>query len=85
MTIKEAIEYLLNVENKRKEKIISEDRFVVGIAAIGSKNRIIKYGRIADIIDYNFNSYPQCLIVPGKLHFIEEEMLNLFLISNYQA
>jgi len=67
LTIKEAIEYL--ERNGIKEKMI-------GCARIGSKKPVIKYGE--DIKDFDFGKSPYCLIIPGNLHFIEEEFLERF-------
>jgi diphthine synthase len=76
MNFKEAIDYLLKVEAKRKENIFSEDRLCVVCAALGGEKQIIKVGKVGDLINEKIEVYPQCLIVPGKLHFIEEEFLN---------
>jgi len=80
MSISEALNYLLKVETKRKEGIISYDTFVVVCCALGSDKEIIKYGKIKDVINFKFDVYPISLIIPGKLHFMEEDMLNLFKI-----
>jgi diphthine synthase len=71
MTINEALEYLV-------KKGLKEELKVVGCAGIGSDNAEIKYGKIKDIIKNKFTQFPQCLIVPGNLHFMEEEVLELY-------
>lgn len=68
MTIPDACDYLL------KNKI---DDFAIGCAGIGSDEQDIKVGKISEIKDKVYNVLkPQCLIIPGKLHFMEEEALN---------
>lgn len=70
MTINSALEYLN----------LDKNELVVGCCALGTKNSEIKFGKVKDIIKYNFVEFPQCLIVPGKLHFVEEEALGLYKI-----
>ncbi|MFW6220287.1 MAG: diphthine synthase [Nanoarchaeota archaeon] len=68
MTINQAIDYLI-------ENGFDRETYIVGCCAIGSDNPIIKYGKIDELKSYNFNLFLQCLIVPGKMHFMEEEIL----------
>lgn len=75
MTVNDAIRYLLKVELKRNEKIFNEKTLCIGCARIGSENRVIKAGNAKDLLKFNFGKPVHCLIVPGKLHFMEEEAL----------
>src|SRR3989344_6920292 len=71
MNIKEGLKYL--VDNK-----LSEEGYCACCSSLGSKNSEIKYGMIKDLIKYEFKFYPQCFIIPGRLHFTEEEILSLY-------
>ncbi|MDP2750207.1 MAG: diphthine synthase [Nanoarchaeota archaeon] len=71
MTIGEAAEYLL----KNKVKEINEETIAIGCAAIGSKKQIIKAGKLSELKKFEVKEFPQCIIIPGKLHFVEEEMI----------
>ncbi len=51
---------------------ISEDTLCVGCSRMGGKDQEIKTAKLKDI---NLNKTPQCLIIPGKMHFLEEEAL----------
>ena len=73
MNIKEGLLYLLNNN-------IDENILCVGCSALGSDKKDIKSGKIKDLIKFNFKYYPQCFILPGKMHFTEEEALELFMI-----
>lgn len=77
MTTNEAIEYLLNVEKKRKENVFTENTKVVVTAALGGKKEI-KFGNAKEIGGVKLKGIPQCLVVVGKLHFVEEEALKTF-------
>ncbi len=75
MTIKEAIEFLITIEKKRKEQIINENTLSVGCSRIGMKDQKIKFGKIKELIKEDFGKPPYCIIIPAKLHFMEEESL----------
>lgn len=78
MTIKEAINNLLAIENKRKEKLFTEDTLCIGCARLGSLNPTIITGSAKELKTKNFGEPVHCLIIPGKLHFKEEEMINTY-------
>jgi diphthine synthase len=78
MTIKEAIEYLLKVEKKNSKKIFLEETNCIGCARLGSDNPVIKSGYAKELLKKDFGKPPYCLIVPGELHFMEEEALEKF-------
>jgi diphthine synthase len=75
MTIKEAIEYLLRVEAKRKEKAFTKQTKCIGVARLGSDKPGIVYGKAEELLKTDFGEPPHSLIVPGELHFVEEEAL----------
>ena len=77
MTIKEALEILEQIEKKRKEKMINEKSLVIGCARLGSDGQIIKAGTLLELKKIEFGKPPYCLIIPGKLHFVEEEMIKI--------
>lgn len=74
MGIKEALSYLLDVEKKEKKDLIDQETICIGCARLGSEKEKIKAGETKELIKEEFKGL-QCLIIPGKLHFIEEEAL----------
>lgn len=80
MSVNTALKQLLEIESDKKENIINKDLMVIGCARLGSDDAVIKYGKVSDLLEFDFGVPLHCLIVPGKLHFIEEDMLNLFKI-----
>ncbi len=78
MKISDAIRYLLKVELRRNEKVFPEKTLCLGCARIGSENQLVKYGAAKELLRFDFGKPAQCLIVPGKLHFFEEEALSRF-------
>lgn len=78
MTFNEGIEFLMKIEDKRKERLFTPETLVVVCAGLGYEKVEIYFGKARDVLKKKVNIYPQCLIVLGKLHFIEEEMLDRF-------
>lgn len=78
MSVNDAIRYLLKAELKRNKKIFSEKTLCVGCSRIGSESQTIKAGTARELLKFDFGKPVHCLIVPGKLHFMEEEALNLY-------
>lgn len=74
LTVNDAIKNLLSIENEYKEEIFMPETFVIGCARIGGDYKI-RYGKAKDILDADFGKPLHCIIIPGKLHFIEEEAL----------
>ncbi|MBS3123118.1 diphthine synthase [Candidatus Woesearchaeota archaeon] len=75
LKISEALDILLKVQQSQKEKIINSNTLVVGCARLGSTDYCIKSGSLEKVKIFDFGSAPYCLIIPGKMHFLEEEML----------
>lgn len=78
MLASEAILYLLNVEKKRKEKVFTEKTKCVICSDLGSLDPDVYYGSAEDLMKMYVPRLPQCLIVPGKMHFMEEDCLKTF-------
>jgi len=81
MAIDEAIDILLKIENKRKENVFTEKTRIIGCARIGSDDEKIIYGPAEKLGKIDFGKPAHCLIVPGKLHFAEEDFLKFFSIK----
>jgi diphthine synthase len=78
MTINEAIKTLLKIEQKKKEKIVTENTKIIGTARLGSNNQTIRTGTVQKLKDIDFGKPPHCLILPAKLHFMEQDALELW-------
>lgn len=74
MTINDAIAYLLRFN----KKCFTAETLCVGCCALGAKKQKIIAGKASELLVQKFDSYPQSLIVPGKLHFVEEDFLKLY-------
>ena len=71
LKIKQAIEYLIN-------QGVTPETKAVACARIGSDNPKIVYDEISKLKDLDYGNAPYCLIIPAKLHFMEEEALSQY-------
>jgi diphthine synthase len=73
MSCKEGLKKLLEMEERGKLGLISEDSEVVVFCRAGSSEQLLKFGKIRDFLDFGCTL---CVIIaPGKLHFAEKEFL----------
>lgn len=73
----EAIEIMLGLESKLKERAFTPETLAVVVARAGSPDGLVKAGRVEKLKQQEFGPPPHVLIVPGKLHFLEAEALQL--------
>ncbi|MBI2147268.1 diphthine synthase [Candidatus Woesearchaeota archaeon] len=82
MTVQEGLQELLELAQKSGRTddtgIITLTTMVVACARIGSDSQQIAYGSVQDILTIDFGRPLHCIIIPGELHFKEEEMLQLW-------
>lgn len=81
MTVKQAIEILLGIADQRSDPIFSSDTLCVGCSRLGSDTAVIRAGTAAKLLSEDFGNPPYCLIVPGEMHFMEEEFLSALMKS----
>jgi len=77
MTVNEAVALLFEMEKQRGGGFFTSETLCVGVARLGG-NTLILAGKASEIQKKEFGTPPQCLIVPGNLHFMEKEALELF-------
>lgn len=79
MNPKEAIKILLDLENLKKENLITKDSKIIVLSKAGSDDSKIVFNTIKNLQRMEIDT-PAVLIIPGKLHFTEEEFLSSFKI-----
>lgn len=70
MTINQALQTLVKLG-------LGKDEIAVGFARMGAENQIIKAGSVKELTDFDFGAPQHILVIPGELHFMEKEALNL--------
>jgi len=78
MKIGEGLEQLLELENRLHSGLIAKSTKVVACVALGSAVQKIRFDTVAKLLKSGMEEKPACLIVPGKLHFSEEEVLETY-------
>ncbi len=74
MTCGEGLKILLDLENKFKKNLLSEETEVVVFCKAGGKEQILKYDKIKNLL--NLDCFLCVIIIPDKLHFLEKEYLD---------
>lgn len=78
MTVSVALFQLLEImRTKNCDDLVNENSLCVGLARIGSETQLIKSGSILEISQVDFGEPLHSLIIPGKLHPLEKEMLDI--------
>ncbi|CAB4296181.1 unnamed protein product [Prunus armeniaca] len=78
MSINTAIEQLLEVEDNRGESAYDENTMCVGLARLGSEDQKIVSGTMKELQLVDFGAPLHCLVIVGKTHPVEEEMLDFY-------
>jgi diphthine synthase len=73
----EAMKILLEIEDKRKESIFTDDTVVIVFAKAGSEKPLMVFDKVKNFVKKDFKELPAVLIIPGILHFTEKEYLLL--------
>lgn len=76
MTVAQALDTLLRIEKDKKEGVIDEDMLVIGVARLGHDDYTVKAGTLLEMREYDFGGPLHSLIIPGKMHFVEEEAVD---------
>jgi diphthine synthase len=66
---------LLEMEKQGKKGILSNETKVVLLKGLGWGAPSVKYCNVSELEKYDKNEGPAVIIVPAKLHFLEEEFL----------
>ncbi len=75
MRANQALKLLLEMEDEKKEGVISKDTLVCVLGSVGSDEPVVRAGYLSNLLEENFGEGLHCLIIPGKLHFMEAETL----------
>jgi len=77
MTANEALVRLVGIATKRGIARFEETKAVV-CCRLGTPGAAVFYGAISSLFQKNFGTGPHCVILPGPLHFVEEDALKSF-------
>lgn len=83
MTANEGLHLLLDMEKRVGRGIISQSTLVCAVARAGSRDCIVKAGTLGDLLSTDFGPPLHTIVVPGRLHFLEEDALRVFAGRKY--
>jgi len=75
MGAREALELLMRMEMEKGKGVAREEDKLVVAGRIGSRRQIIGYGKVKRLLEAPWGEPPFVIVVPGELHFTEEEAL----------
>jgi diphthine synthase len=78
LTIADGITSLLSLAAKDDKPAFTDETLCVGCARLGWQDEQIVAGKAIQLLDVDFGKPPYCLIVPAKMHFVEEELIGAF-------
>lgn len=78
MTVTEGLAVLEDIESRLLEGVITDETLVVGCARLGHSDFVVKSGPLSLVKTFDFGGPLHCLVIPGNLHFSEEEMLQVW-------
>jgi len=74
---KEAFLNLLFAEKEQKRNVIDESTYAIVASRVGSNQSIVA-GKISSLINTDFGRPPHTIILPGRMHFTEQDAVKLF-------
>ena len=77
MTINEALMILLRISSERNG-FFNESTEVIGISRLGFKEQVIKYGKVRELLSYDFGKQPHILIIPSMSEIEREYVESLY-------
>ncbi len=75
MSANEAMQILLDMEEKKGKGLFNEKTLIAVIARAGAPDCLVRAGYIGELIHEDFGPPLHSLVLPGQLHFAEEEAL----------
>jgi diphthine synthase len=78
MTANEGLHALMDMERRVAKNMITPGTLVCIVARAGSPDCVVRAGSISELVSESFGPPLHSLVVPGKLHFMEQEALETF-------
>ena len=78
MTANTAMQWILDAEKKECKNLICDNSLICAAARVGSHDQKILAGNPQTIMSCDMGPPLHCLVLPGKLHFMEVEALCAF-------
>jgi diphthine synthase len=80
MTAAEGCDLIIKMEGKRGGGVVTDKTMAVAVLRAGREDWKVICGTLGELKVIEMGAPPHCLIIPGNLHFAEEEALERFRI-----
>jgi diphthine synthase len=77
MTATEGLQLLLAIGHRRGDTLLRAETLACVVARAGSDAPLLKAGAMGDLVKLDFGAPLHTLVIPGELHFLEEEALKV--------
>lgn len=77
VTIPEGIRALSKLEDAKRAGIMTDDTLMVALARVEAPDCVVRADTAGNLVKADFGEPPWSIILPGKLHFMEVEALQL--------
>lgn len=74
----EALNILLKIEKTKNNNLFTKETKMLVCLRLATETQAIHYNTIENLLNLDYGPPPYCLILPGKLHFKEEELLEFW-------
>lgn len=77
MNVSEALDYLLELEQREKGEVLADKDLVCALGDVGSDSPEVVCDYVKSLARREMRSRIFCLVIPSKLHFMERESLQI--------
>jgi len=85
MSLNLCIEQLLEIEQKHQRNVCTKFTHAIGLARVGQLDQRIVAGTLEELRVVDFGPPLHCLVIPGTMHFLEQECFDHFRVNQVTA
>ncbi len=83
LSAEEALQIMKEMEEREKKGLFTDERLICVVARAGSEKPLAVADAFSQLLKHKFGQPPHTIVVPGELHFLEEEALKRLGIGRY--
>ncbi|KAJ3054677.1 diphthine synthase [Rhizophlyctis rosea] len=81
MTVNQAVEQLIDIEETRQEGVYTKDTIAVGLARVGCPDQTIIAGTLEELVTADFGGPLHSLVIAGHMHFLEADLVRTYAVN----
>ncbi len=78
MSVSDGVRYLLKTALRKGDLGFTDSTLCIGCSKLGSLDQVIFAGAASEVLKKDFGKAVHCLIVPDTMHFMEEELVEIW-------